>query len=914
MLTAEELEARRAEIEASADLGGLLERLVREGRAVAARKPAIPAVKGMLSADGGTCPADGAPLRFDPRSPGRYACSRCGAVATGERHDGWWAWRMHLWLGEQVVSATVAGVMADDEALVDWAATMVVDYAARYPEFPNADNVLGPSRLFFSTYLESVWLTRYLTAAWLLREANVLDEDALEAVNALADEAANLIGEFDEGFSNRQVWHNAALAAAAAWFEDEDLARRALEGPRGLAGALADGFGADGMWFEGENYHLFALQGLLIGAGWARLAGVDLYEEEEGAKRLALALSAPIRSALPDGTFPARKDARFGVSLAQPMYLELWEHGVGGLLRAGHMKPAGELAAWLRHLYALPAPEAQTFDSYLGEAGEPVPTWRDRTCLSWWMLLTMAPELPAGAGALPGSTLLGEEGLAVLRVGDTYASLDCGVESGGHGHPDRLHLTLHAGGVHWLADPGTGSYLTRDLFWYRSTLAHNAPRLDGRSQRGGSARCEHFDASPRWAWARGSYAGCTRTVVAGATQLVEVLEFAAEQDQLVEVPWHPLGELRITTPGTWEPAELADEFVTGAERFVPATLGPVVWEVTVDGHRLTGIFDGAGDLLRATGPGRPTEAGPRPFLLRRQRGRFVRFASVLGWDAGAVTSASFTPGEIVAQGAATTMHRVASDGWEVEDAGGKVTLRGQQRNLLAAALEDIPTPVGPARWVPPEAVAEHLHPAPALDGTLDGFPVSPVIVLDHDDQYRRSEVPYPGAEELSAEVHLGWDEEAVYVAVRVHKADVTFRAPDAPPLRLDNEPDLIHSDGVQVYLAPDGEALAGWLAAPDPRSDAVTLRPVAGTSAREGQASGRWQATADGYMVTLRLTTAGWPPPVAAEPPRFDVMVNEMRPGRLRRSGQLAWTGGGGWVYLRGDRHDPARLGRLLLR
>ena len=32
-------------------------------------------------------------------------------------------------------------------------------------------------------------------------------------------EAANLIGEFDEGFSNRQTWHNAALLAIAVWFE-----------------------------------------------------------------------------------------------------------------------------------------------------------------------------------------------------------------------------------------------------------------------------------------------------------------------------------------------------------------------------------------------------------------------------------------------------------------------------------------------------------------------------------------------------------------------------------------------------------------------------------------------------------------------------------------------------------------------
>ena len=34
-----------------------------------------------------------------------------------------------------------------------------------------------------------------------------------------------------------------------------------------------------------------------------------------------------------------------------------------------------------------------------------------------------------------------------------------------------------------------------------------------------------------------------------------------------------------------------------------------------------------------------------------------------------------------------------------------------------------------------------------------------------------------------------------------------------------------------------------------------------------------------------------------------------MEPGRERRSGQLVWTGGGGWVYLRGDRQDPAALG-----
>ncbi len=42
-------------------------------------------------------------------------------------------------------------------------------------------------------------------------------------------------------------------------------------------------------------------------------------------------------------------------------------------------------------------------------------------------------------------------------------------------------------------------------------------------------------------------------------------------------------------------------------------------------------------------------------------------------------------------------------------------------------------------------------------------------------------------------------------------------------------------------------------------------------------------------------------------------IINEMLPGRMRRAGQLVWSGGGGWVWLRGDRQDPTRFGILEL-
>src|SRR6185295_13085540 len=175
----------------------------------------------------------------------------------------------------------------------------------------------------------------------------------------------------------------------------------------------------------------------LTAMGWARQAGVDLLEDERLAARLAAALRGPALTALPDHTFPARKDSRFGVSLAQPMYLELWEVG---LARLGD--PESDLWGWLRELYAAAAPRAQTFDSYLHEAGEPAaPETRARTDLSWWALLEMVPSLPDGAPPwAPGSVLMADQGLAVLRTPRRYASLECGRFGGGHGHPDRLQL------------------------------------------------------------------------------------------------------------------------------------------------------------------------------------------------------------------------------------------------------------------------------------------------------------------------------------------------------------------------------------------------------------------------------------------------------------------------------------------
>ncbi|HET6580120.1 MAG TPA: heparinase II/III family protein [Gemmatimonadales bacterium] len=908
MLSAPELETRRELLAASSDLAALAARLAERAAPLLSRPPVVPSAKALLSADGGFCPGDGAALGFDPWSPSAHRCPRCGGTHAGERHDRAWARFQHLWLGERAATLAALAALGGHEGAANRAAEILSAYASSYLEFPNRDNVLGPSRLFFSTYLESIWITDYVAAAVLLRESGRLADDVAEGVGLVAEEAANLIGEFDEGFSNRQTWHNAALAAIAVWFEDEELMGRAVQGPTGMLPHLVQGFGEDGMWYEGENYHLFALRGQLVGMGWARQAGVDLLEDDRLAARLAAALRAPAITALPDHTFPARKDSRFGLSLAQPMYLELWEVG---LARLGD--PGSDLWSWLRELYAAPAPPAETFDSYLHEAGEPAAAApRTRADLSWWALLEMAPELPAESPPwTPGSALLEGQGLAILRDGARYASLECGRFGGAHGHPDRLHLTVHADGQLWLADPGTGSYVSPDLFWYRSTLAHDAPRLDGRSQTPGDAQCEAFDVQQGWSWARGRYGPMSRTLVAG-TYLLDIVEFNGAEDRLLELPWHVVGDVEVVTPGGWIDGQLAGEFVGDVQRFTGSTDDGVVLRGTAaGGARLTLHLRFDGELLRASAPGRPDRVERTTFYLVRSRGRAVRQIAVLDSGRGApfVGSVAAEANVITVETAGGTDHHLATaEGWEVTGPAGAVRLAGLRRAPPAPGkLIDLDRPTRAG------GTARHVYPAPAVDGTLHGFDTAEPVTLDYEDQYRRSEEPYPGPEELAATFVVHYDEDGLYLGVDVVKSEVIVRNEDAPPLRLDNEPDEIHADGLQVYLRPVADGpVYGFLVVLSDDEGGIRVRPTSGSAGTPAMVTGAWQRTDAGYMVTLRITLPDWSPR-GGDALEFDLLVNEMRPDRLRRAGQLVWSGGGGWVYLRGDRQPPERFGVLEL-
>src|SRR5206468_6362871 len=84
---------------------------------------------------------------------------------------------------------------------------------------------------------------------------------------------------------------------------------------------------------------------------------------------------------------------------------------------------------------------------------------------------------------------------------------------------------------------------------------------------------------------------------------------------------------------------------------------------------------------------------------------------------------------------------------------------------------------------PAVAAALRVEQPPPLDGTSDGFDTSEPLRLELEDQYRRSEEPYAGPEDVSGVAYAGWYDAELYIAVEVTKPELCFRPPlGAAPL------------------------------------------------------------------------------------------------------------------------------------
>ena len=524
-----------------------------------------------------------------------------------------------------------------------------------------------------------------------------------------------------------------------------------------------------------------------------------------------------------------------------------------------------------------------------------------RTDLSWRALLCARAELPAARAvraASPRCSRIKASPSSGAMKAARYVALDYGHSGGGHGHPDRLNLLLAANGQRWLDDMGTGSYVDPSLHWYRSTLAHNAPLLDGRSQRPVDGVLTAYDERNDVGWIEAVADDLTpgttvgRTLIVMPSYAVDFVEWHADRDVLVDLPLHVDAAI-VSDVADAEALPLVggagvedgfDSLRDATRQLVAA--GAVVHAVAGGDDARLDLWSRSSPLTewwRATGLGAPGQ-GEHAFRVLRCRAASGTHQLVWSWG-GDVTAVDFGDAiRVTLRDGTAHDHWRADDGWRiagVASAGGAVVRLGGR--------------VEPEDELVPGSFTQRASDPRQLPLRLD---IEERIELG-EAHYRRSEESWSAAGAPTASVGLRWRGQLLEVRVLVPRSDLTFVPPGALNL-YDNEAADINGDSVQLYVRA-GSAAHAVMLVPIADSEEVRLRAIDGWELPHDAVS-TWAREGNGYELRVAL-------PSMARPVALDVIVNEMPKGRTRRRGQLVLSGGAGeWVYLRGDRHDALRL------
>ena len=923
----------------------------------------IPDQKARLTRVGGRCAFDGTYLEFDPYSPHEHSCGQCHRVYMNRAHDDWWAMGAQLWIAERAAQAAALNLVTDDPACGTLAIRILRELSDRYLSWPNTDNALGPTRPFFSTYLESIWLLNLCHAIALLEQAGVSAGDAamLAGVRAnLVQPSRDLIAEFHEGRSNRQVWNEVAVLSASHILGDTATVSARLDGRHGLHDLFSYGLLDDGTWYEGENYHLFAHRGLWYGVQLLRALGRPLDAKLEARYRAGFV--TPFLAVLPDDTLPARRDSQYKVSIRQWRFAEWCELGIAHARSLPHTAVDERLTGTLHRLYhadpalRLESQHRHKFSTGDAERNEPAGLL-SRADLSWRALLMAAPVMQEGRSWFPGSVCLPAQGLAVIRRerGSIYVALEGGHTGGGHGHPDRLSLTVQHNHARWLEDPGTGSYVDPSLHWYRSTLAHAAPIVDGASQDAVPAQLLAFDDRGWAGWICKRIENVKpgvhmqRTIVTFDDHLIDVLEWDADRTVTIDLPI--ARNVDSISGHHWVDADangaggLEDgfDFLSNVQRCADVEVGrdlagDVDGDIDADTNPLSGqrssasrtpitiVHTGARPCTaaynsnvaftswRANAPGSPGADSSQIHWMRAvaQRGWI---AGIWSWST-AERSIDIEPNDdfpafTARSGQTQSVHKRTPQGWNILLSAGQAT-----SSIDLVYLPAVRAGVPRGR----EAESDRDSHGTAIARTPVVIPRTPNALHTElaEVHYLRTEQSWIDAGRPSAVAAFSviGDDLVIMVTAQTGEIVVPASGADNP---LDNERADVNGDGVELFIGPmRGMPWAlSWLAVPaNPHASTGNVRDgktdarVSVTTANGSTLNATWNAithegVTSGWEMRLQLALSDIP---FQSDGSFvmELIVNERPVDRVRRRGMLVLSGGGGFGFLRGDRADSA--------
>ena len=429
------------------------------------------------------CPDHAIELRFDPRTPREHVCPIDGRVWSGSPFDEAWRFGAGNLLAHGTLQAALLWRLDGDERAADRAAGVLTGYARRYPAYPlgaHGSRGGGRGRATYQSLDESNIIVPLARAYDLLRDRLPAGDRAAIEGDLLRPAAAHIRRERFHEVHNIECWHHAALAAVGMAVGDDALVGEAVDGTFGFWRLLRDGL-ADGLWWEcSSSYHFYAAHALTTLAAVVASARPECAQAPE----LRLMYAAPLAIRMPDGRLPATNDCWFFSSL----YGDLC-HGVPPAI-ALYEVPAG----WFGDA---------GFHRVLEENHRRAPRDSMEALLYGPDTVRAADGANRGGGVGYGSVSLPTIGLTVLRDGPpersdgSTALLKHGPSGGGHGHPDKLALSLYAAGGPVSPDLGTPGYgVPLHRSWYRQSFSHNTVILDRQSQPPAQAELIRFQRAP----------------------------------------------------------------------------------------------------------------------------------------------------------------------------------------------------------------------------------------------------------------------------------------------------------------------------------------------------------------------------------------------------------------------------------
>ena len=305
-----------------------------------------------------------------------------------------------------------------------------------------------------------------------------------------------------------------------------------------------------------------------------------------------------------------------------------------------------------------------------------------------------------------------------------------------------------------------------------------------------------------------------------------------------------------------------------------------------------------------SGPGQPATE-ERSFWLVEQSGVSGVIRSLWAWTTQVEGVEWTEDGALVTRnGGARERHFGREEGWdiELEVAGARslIDLRGRRRPARTQAVELQPFEEPAEEFTVRSSDLRTPWYADAPDAERAAYARFSL----GEAHYRRSEESWREAGRPTASVAMGATAREIVIDVHVTVDRPRF-VPAGSLNPYDNEEADINGDGVQVYCVL-GHNAGAWTIVPELPGDMARVRAIGGWGDLRPR-DVKWRLVAGGYEVRLAIPCA-----LAGkhtEHVQLDVLINVSGPGRERRRGQLVLSGGRGeFVYLRGDRHDPARM------